>query len=102
MPHLRPSKFLVHSEVAVGSGSTVVLPESPGRVYVLLANDSDITIYIKINGEDAEVSKGVPINADGGAYELSIPAGNISGARITAIHKGLKTKNLLVLEGHNR
>ena len=100
-PVLLPPRGLIHSTAAIATSSTVALAASKSRVYVLLENDSDTDIYIKIGG-DAVMNEGVRINGEGGSYEMSLPMGNISDLAINAIQADTGTKNLLVLEGHNR
>ena len=98
---LRPVRQLVHSKVDVAVVSTLVLPAAEARVYVLLANDGDADMYLRIGGA-AVANEGIPLRV-GGSYEMSIPYGNISALEINACHIGpSKTRNLLVLEGHNR
>lgn len=68
------------------------------RVYVLLVNDSDTTIYIGL-GAAAVANQGIRINAEGGAYEMSKALGNLYTGAINAIHGGSGNKTLLVSEG---
>ncbi len=98
---LLPPRGLIHSVASIATASTVALAASKSRVYVLLENDSDTDMYLMI-GADAVMNQGIRINANGGNYEMSIPQGNISDLVINAIQGDTGTKNLLVLEGHNR
>lgn len=98
---LLPPRHLDHSTASIATVSTLALAASESRVYVLLINDSSSDMYLRI-GADAVMNEGIRINAEGGSYEMAIPMGNISDLVINAIHGGVGTKTLLVLEGHNR
>lgn len=84
---------ITHSNVEVSPANTILLPENPNRKYVLIANNSDVDVYISF-GVDAAIGSGVPINA-GGSYEMS--ANYISNSQINAISEGSGV--LLVTEG---
>ena len=58
-----------NGSVTVGSSSTLVLNNKTGRLYALLVNDSDETIYIAL-GEDAVLNSGIPLFPYGGSLEL--------------------------------
>jgi len=92
-------KTPMHAAVAVATDSTDVLAANAGRCYALLINDSDTDIYVKLDGSDAAVNEGIVVKADGGYYEMSGAFGNLTTAKITAIHGGSGTKRLLVTSG---
>ncbi len=87
-----------HTAVSVAVTSTAALAANANRLYVLLVNDSDTTIYIKL-GAAAVANQGIRLNASGGAYEISKKAGNLYTGAIYAIHGASGTKVLLVTEG---
>lgn len=92
-------KTVTHAAVSVATTSTEALAANDARCYALLVNDSDTDIYLKIDGNDAAVNAGILLKADGGYYEMSGAFGNLTTAKITAIHGGTGTKNLLVTSG---
>jgi hypothetical protein len=92
-------KALAHAAEAVGTASTDVLAEDAARCYALLINDSDTDIYLKLDGSAAAVNEGIVVKAEGGYYEMSGAFGNLTTAKITAIHGGSGTKRLLVTSG---
>lgn len=96
-----PARGTVFSSVDVQKASTEVLAAQPSRVNVLLVNDSDTVIYLMF-GADAVLKEGIRLNAEGGSYEISVPAGTIIEDAINAIHAGERGKNLLIIERNNR
>ena len=89
-------KHITHAApVAVATTTTVALAPDPDRVWVLLVNDSDTTIYLAFN-QAAVVGQGIRLNAEGGSLELSYETGFIDSRQINAIHGDTGTKNLLV------
>ena len=58
-----------NGSVTVGATSTLVLAPKSGRLYALLINDSDETIYLGM-GTDAVMNKGIRLSPYGGAIEL--------------------------------
>ncbi len=54
-----------NNSVTVGATSTLVLSTKSGRLYALLVNDSDETIYLGM-GDDAVMNKGIPLFPGGG------------------------------------
>lgn len=84
--------------IAVATISTQVIAANPARKYVLLINDSDAVMYLKIGG-NGELYKGIRLNANGGSFEMSNSLGNLDTRVINAIHGSAGTKNLLVTEG---
>lgn len=59
----------INNSVVVGNTTTVVSTQKDKRMYIILTNDSDETIYLAI-GEAASGGKGIRLNASGGAYGL--------------------------------
>jgi len=92
-------KAVTHAAVSVGTESTDVLAEDAARCYALLVNDSDTDLYLALDGDDAALETGVVLKADGGHYEMSGAFGNLTTAKIAAIHGGAGTKRLLVTSG---
>lgn len=95
-----PSRTIIatqtHSTAAVGTASLTALAANENRKYALLINDSDTDIYLCF-GTPAVTHKGIRLNANGGAHEIT--ALNLYKGIITAIHGGTGTKTLLVTEG---
>ena len=56
--------------VSVGTGSTQILLADGGRQYALIVNDSDTKMYLNV-GSAAEIGKGIPLLANGGAVEIT-------------------------------
>lgn len=88
----------VSTVVAVAITSTAVVAANTQRQYLLLVNDSDTDIYLKL-GEAAVVNQGIRLNANGGNFEMSSLVGNLYQGAINGIHAGAATKKLLVTEG---
>jgi hypothetical protein len=86
----------VHTVVSVGNTNTAVVAANPYRRYLLLVNDSDEKIYIKL-GATAVLSQGIPI-APGASYEISPAKSNLYKGAINGICT-TGGKNLLVTEG---
>ncbi len=92
--YLRPT----HTAVSVTTSSAQAVAANNDRLYLLLVNDSDTPIYIKL-GAAAAANQGIRINANGGSYEMSMALGNVWTGAINAIHAGTGGKVLLVTEG---
>jgi len=93
-------KAVTHAAVAVAENvSTDVLAADAARCYALLINDSDADIYLAIDGDAAALNAGIVLKADGGFYEMSGAFGNLTTAKLTAIHGGTGEKRLLVTSG---
>lgn len=58
-----------NNSVTVADESTEILAKNTNRLYALIVNDSDETIYLAI-GADAVLNKGIRLNANGGSYEI--------------------------------
>ena len=89
----------VHSVNTVGAVATVVpsVAANASRKYLLLINDSDETIYIRM-GAQAALNTGIRLNAAGGSYEMAQHLGNLYAGAIYAICTS-GSKKLLVTEG---
>ena len=81
---------------SVATTSTLVAATSNNRGYLLIQNDSDVTIYVALNAA-AELNKGIRLNAGGGSYEINFT--NLFTGPIYAIHGGSGIKNVCVQEG---
>jgi len=86
-----------HTAVTIGSSTTAVLAANANRTYVLLVNDSDAVVYVKL-GAAAAMNAGVRLNANGGSYEMSYNIGNLYTGAINGI-SAAGSKVLLVTEG---
>ncbi len=87
-----------HTAVNVTVATGAVLAANVNRLYSLLVNDSDTTIYIGL-GAAAVVNQGIRLNANGGSYEMSALHGNLYTGVINGIHSGVGNKVLLTTEG---
>ncbi len=90
-------QVLTHTTVTAGVASGAALAANTSRKYVLLVNDSDAVIYLKI-GAAAVLNAGIRLNANGGSYEMSAVYGNLDTRVINAISSAAD-KALLVTEG---
>ena len=86
-----------HTAPDIGITSTTALAANANRLYALLINDSNETIYLKL-GATAVVNEGIRLNANDGNYEMSKKLGNLYTGVINAIC-ATGNKKLLVLEG---
>lgn len=87
-----------HTVATVTNATGAALGANANRLYALLVNDSDTTIYLKL-GVAAAANQGIRLSANGGSYEMSKKAGNLYTGAINAIHAGSGSKALLVTEG---
>ena len=74
-------KATSNKSVTIDTSSTVILASNTNRVYALIVNDSNATIYLAI-GVAAVLNKGIRINANGGSYEVTsnnLNVGSING-----------------------
>lgn len=71
---------------------------NPQRTYLLLINDSDTALYLKL-GAAAFVNQGIRLNANGGSLELSDINANLDLRAVNVIHAGSGNKALLITEG---
>lgn len=88
---------MTHTAPSITTASGEALAANTSRNYVLLVNDSDTVVYIKI-GVAAVVNEGIRLNANGGSYEMADEFRNIQYDAIYAIHGGSGDKVLLVTE----
>ena len=82
------------TNATVTNVSTLIVPAKASRDYCLIQNDSDATIYLALNA-DAEISKGIRLNAGGGSYEINFT--NLFTGDIYAI-TGSGSKNVCIQE----
>jgi len=87
-----------HSPYNVTSSNSQILAANANRKYLLVVNDSDTVIYIKI-GANASLNDGIRLNANGGSYEISSAMGNLATGAINAIHGSTGNKVILITEG---
>jgi hypothetical protein len=87
-----------HTLAGVIATTAAALPSNDNALYRLFVNDSSSTIYLGL-GTAAVVGRGIRLNANGGAYEMSKQLGNLYTGAVNAIHGGPGTANLLVTEG---
>ena len=86
-----------HTAVTVGAATTVAKAANANRKYLLLVNDSDEVVYVKL-GAAAVLNQGIRLNASGGSYEMSGALGNLYTGAVNAICAS-GSKTLLVTEG---
>ncbi len=89
--------IITHSAVSVGTTTTAVLAANGARLWALIENDSDETIYIKI-GAEAVMNEGIGINASGSSFEMGGKLGNLNSGAINGIC-ATGGKLVLVTEG---
>lgn len=87
-----------HSAPNATVTSGTILAANANRLYALIINDSDTTVYLAM-GTPSVVSQGIRLNANGGGYELGATLGNLYTGAITAIHGASGNKQMLVTEG---
>ena len=90
-----PIESVADTEVAVETGTTVVLAANPARADAVFVNNSNQPIYLA-RGNDAVLNTGIRLNANGGIYEIN--RDNIFLGAINAIAQG-GSKSLTVSEG---
>jgi len=90
------SRTPTHTAVSVNNTTTIAHAAAATRKAIILINDSDETIYLKI-GVAAVMNEGIRLNANGGSYEMSKELGNLSTDAINAISAS-GTKNLMITE----
>ena len=72
---------ITHAPVTVGAVTTAVAAANANRRWLLIVNDSDETMYVKL-GAAAVMNQGIRINSAGGALELvdaSLYLGAVNG-----------------------
>ena len=88
--------FKAQTAVTIANASTRVVNSNDTRIYLLLINDSDETIYVKFDSS-AVLNEGLRLNANGGFYEMSPANANLFQGAVNAICAS-GNKNLLVIE----
>ena len=87
---------VTHSAVTVANATTAVAAANANRRWLLIINDSDETMYVKL-GAAAVMNQGIRINSAGGSLELvgaSLYLGAIngicaSGGKIALVTEGV-------------
>lgn len=92
---MKISGTLAHTVVTVAATSTTALAANGDRTYALFINDSDETLYLSIDGTAAALNDGIRLNANGGSYEMTLGAGNVTPNVVYAISTS-GSKKLLV------
>jgi hypothetical protein len=88
-----------HPTYAVTSVSQTVSATSATRKYLLIANNTDTTLWLGL-GTASVVEKGIPLFANGSAYEMSTAMGNLFTGDVAAINSGgTVSKTIQVVEG---
>ena len=87
-----------HTAVNVATDSTVVIAANPSRKWLLLVNDADTPIWVKL-GAAAKVHEGIRINANGGSLELSSVHDCLYLGAVNGMHASANNKVMLVTEG---
>lgn len=85
----------LHRFVNVTTGGQVLAYNNPSRRYLLLVNDSDAVIYLKL-GTDAAEGEGIRINGGGGSYEIN--ATNLYTGPVYGVTGGAGNNRCLVSE----
>ena len=88
---------MTHTVITVTTASGAALAANNSRNYILLVNDSDMVMYIKV-GATAVANQGIRLNPNGGSYEMAAEFRNIQYDAINVIHGGSGDKTLLVTE----
>jgi hypothetical protein len=89
---------VTHTAVNVADTTTQIVAASTTRRYLLIQNDSDTAVYIKL-GAAGVLHEGILLAANGGAYESSPGADLLFMGAINGIHGGSGSKVVLVTEG---
>lgn len=84
-----------HTRVGVSNSSVPLLADNTSRKYVLISNNSGVTIYLKL-GSTAVVGEGITL-LSGGSYEINVL--NLWTGSINAIRSGGGTATIDVFEG---
>lgn len=89
--------IMAHTTASMTSTSAAVLAVNNDRKYALVVNDGSATVYLNL-GATAVANQGVRVNANGGSYEISREAGNLTGVVINGITAS-GTATMLITEG---
>jgi len=82
----------------VGAASAEAVAANTSRRYLLLVNTSSNVISLGFGSNAAVLHSGITLNANGGSYEISEAAGNLTTQAINAI-AGAAGSNLSIQEG---
>lgn len=58
--------------LTIGTDSRLVFEANLKRLGAIMVNDSDTPIYLALGDGPAALNSGIRINANGGAYEISV------------------------------
>jgi hypothetical protein len=89
---------MTHTFAEVGNTSTLVTGENQNRLYLLLINDSDETMYVS-HSVPAKMHEGIRVEKNGGRWECRLMDSNLCPHALYAIQSKAQTKRLLVSEG---
>lgn len=84
-----------HRADVLSSESRRIVAGRQWRRYLAIVNDSDTVIYLAV-GEDAQVGRGIRLNASGGSFEMTDD--NLSEQGVWGIHAGTGVKSVTVQE----
>ena len=84
--------------VNVTTESTEILAANSNRQWAVVVNDSDAVIYAAVD-QDAELNKGIRLNANGGVLILSKLGDMYSAGSVNGIHGGSGNKKVVAQEG---
>lgn len=87
-----------HTAVNATTSTGQLIAANTSRKYLLIENDSDTVVYIKL-GAAAVLNQGIRINGSGGYYEMSSQFGNLYTGAVNVIHGGSGNKAVLLTEG---
>lgn len=87
-----------HTTVSITSASVQVVASNPSRSYLIIANNTDTTVWLSL-GTVSTAEKGIPLFANGSAYEISSQFGNLFQGVINASVSGTVSKTIQVVEG---
>ena len=83
------------TNATVGSSTTQILASNSNRIYAIIVNDSDETIYLALS-DSAEMNKGIRLGANGGTFEINNNK-HFTGAINAICTSG--SKNVTITEG---
>ena len=93
---------LTHTKADVGDTSTQIVAADTARRYILLQNQGDEHVDIRV-GVAAVKDESIRMYANGGTFELKPVAGQFDDRAIFGIHVGSGgTKRVTILEGQTR
>ena len=93
---------LTHTKADVGDTSTQIVAADTDRRYILLQNQGDEHVDIRV-GVAAVKDESIRMYANGGTFELKPIAGQFDDSAIFGIHVGAGgTKRVTIMEGKTR